>query len=738
MAGFLYKIFLPLGAAGMLCAGEESGSAASAVLTTTRGVRGLDRAVAAKVLPVRVRGVVTFCYLKAVVGFIIESEGVGIWVGVSDSGAAMKQSPGLDNPVSPPLADGSSNPKALLAAVRSLEPGQEVEVIGFTVPGGYAPSIAAVSVRVLGNKTLPPAPILDPSRLLTGALDSQRVRVEGVIQNAEYNGEKSTRMILTLAMPGHRFPVRVIERGKYRLEDWVGARIEATAVGTGYFNERAELLGAFLTTTDFSSWRILVPPSPDPFAVPAVSLSQMLPFSQSDPVLTRQRITGTITLFRKGDFVMIEEDQRAVRVNTNDFSIFKPGDVVEASGFVELRQNFAELTGAVVRKIGEKPPPQPADLRIDDVLVKLDATQSLVRSPKDYFGRLVTFAAILQLNEPWEGGRRLVCSSDKHSFTAVLDADGGAAAIADLRAGSELRITGVCDLQYSATQPSVQFAYPTGVTLQMRSPADIVVTRAASWWTASRLLMALGGTVLAMLSALLWAGQLRRRVAKQSEVIGKQMAHVTLHEERTRMARELHDTLDQELMGVSLQLDAAHDVLEDAPDKAQRALVSAQALLKHTRSEARRSIWDLRNSVLEDADLPGAINHSLRQFSAPDVPGITLEVTGVERRLPYRVETNLLRIATEAATNAVKHAHAKNVGITLDFGPDEITLTISDDGCGFDSTAAHKMPEGHYGLVGMRERAQQLGAFLDIHSAPGSGTHVRVRFPDAKTREKPS
>lgn len=739
MIRFVHMMFALFSAMGILSAGPMPDTTATdrpaaPVLTTTKEVRGLDRALAAKTLPVRVRGVVTFCYPEAVLGFIIECEGTGIWVGLS--GMARRQDPAREPPEAN-LAAALPASKPLTATVRQLQPGQEVEVCGFTVPGGYAPSIAAESVRVLGNKPLPPPPRLDPSRLLTGALDSQRVRIEGVVQNAAYEDKHSTRMALTLAMPGHRFSVRVIERGQSRVEDWVGARIEATAVGSVYFNERAELLGAFLTTTDFSSWRIMVPPPADPFAVPSVGLGQMLPFSQSDPVLTRQRLSGTVTLFRRGEFIMIEVDQRAVRVNTSEVTSYQPGDIVEASGFVELRQNFAELTGAVIRKIGQRAPPQPEALRIAEVLVKLDATRSLVLTSNDYYGRLVTFDALLQLNEPWEGGRRLLCASDNRSFTAILAADSGAAAIAELRPGSNLRLTGVCDLQYSASQPSMHFAYPTGVTLQMRSPADVVVTRAASWWTVSRLLLALGGTAAVTLGALLWAGQLRRRVAAQSAVIGRQMAHVTLHAERTRMARELHDTLDQELMGVALQLDAAHDVLAAAPAKAQRVLHSAQALLKHTRSEARRCIWDLRNSALEDADLPGALNHSLRQFSASDVPAISLEVSGVERRLPYRIETNLLRITTEAATNAVKHAHAQHVWVTLDFGAGDITLTINDDGCGFETASAARLADGHFGLLGMRERAQQLGAALDVRSTPGSGTQVRVILPNKKPPASP-
>jgi signal transduction histidine kinase len=229
-------------------------------------------------------------------------------------------------------------------------------------------------------------------------------------------------------------------------------------------------------------------------------------------------------------------------------------------------------------------------------------------------------------------------------------------------------------------------------------------------------------TVLLLAAA--WIALLRRQVARQTALIEAKVARETLQEERARMARELHDTLEQQLTGLSLQLDAAGDTLAESPEVARSALVSAQGLLKHTRIEARRSIWDLRPSALEDGDLLAALRETLPQASPGARPAITIEATGAARRLPAAVESGLLRIASEAVTNAVKHAQATSVRVRLSHAPDAVELTVRDDGCGFDATA---MPAaGHFGLTGMRERAARMNARLRIESRPGGGTTLTL------------
>jgi signal transduction histidine kinase len=195
-------------------------------------------------------------------------------------------------------------------------------------------------------------------------------------------------------------------------------------------------------------------------------------------------------------------------------------------------------------------------------------------------------------------------------------------------------------------------------------------------------------------------------------------------EERNRIARELHDNLEQELAGITMQLDLAVDCFEQAPRVAQHALETARDMSRHSMVEARRSVWDLRCQLLEIGDLVSA----LMQIIAPLVPReqskVDFKIHGVPVRLPSPVEMNLLRIGQEAVANAVKHGRANHVFIELRYSPSSVCLTVSDDGSGFGVTQTS--PTGHFGLLDMRERAQSMGSHLKVESQPGQGTRIAV------------
>jgi signal transduction histidine kinase len=275
------------------------------------------------------------------------------------------------------------------------------------------------------------------------------------------------------------------------------------------------------------------------------------------------------------------------------------------------------------------------------------------------------------------------------------------------------------------------------VSLQvaLRTPDDMRVVKPAPYWTTERLQWLAGIVLAGLLLAAAWIALLRRQVAKQTALIKTKVARETLQEERARMARELHDTLEQQLTGLSLQLDTAGDTLGESPEVAQRALAAARGLLKHTRVEARRSIWDLRPSALEDGDLLAAMRESLSHASPGARPEIIVEASGTVRRLPAAMESGLLRIATEAVTNAVKHAQATRVNVKLTYAPDTVEMIIRDDGCGFDATAAPG--SGRFGLTGMRERAARMNARLQLASQYGHGTTLTLTVPQKPTHPLP-
>jgi signal transduction histidine kinase len=197
--------------------------------------------------------------------------------------------------------------------------------------------------------------------------------------------------------------------------------------------------------------------------------------------------------------------------------------------------------------------------------------------------------------------------------------------------------------------------------------------------------------------------------------------------ERTRIAREIHDTLAQGFAGISVQLELVARLLTKAPEAAKPHLDQARQLVRSSLDEARRSVWALRSQALEKSDLPSALNATVKQLLENTPLQSQVKVSGIYRELSRTMEDNLLRIGQEAITNAIKHAQANQLRIELSYATDRVTLSVQDDGRGFDNT--QQSPNGHFGLVGMRERVSQMSGTLTVNSQPNVGTEILVEVP---------
>lgn len=196
--------------------------------------------------------------------------------------------------------------------------------------------------------------------------------------------------------------------------------------------------------------------------------------------------------------------------------------------------------------------------------------------------------------------------------------------------------------------------------------------------------------------------------------------------ERIRLSREIHDTLLQGLVGVAMHLDAAASACS-APAKGN--LRHARRQIEDYLREARQTIWNLRLDMPQTSDFPIALRTTVLRILGDGPPDFTFAVTGAERPLPSPVQSQLLRISQEAAANAIRHAAATAVNVTVDYAPDGIVLTVTDNGRGFDQGLPFDNSGEHFGLLMMHERAQQVGGRLSIHTERGAGTSVTASVP---------
>ena len=200
-------------------------------------------------------------------------------------------------------------------------------------------------------------------------------------------------------------------------------------------------------------------------------------------------------------------------------------------------------------------------------------------------------------------------------------------------------------------------------------------------------------------------------------------------EERARLAREIHDTLAQGFVGISSQLDAVAMSMPESETPARPHLELARRMARHSLTEARRSVMDLRAAALEGQDLASAIQNGTRMWTAGSGVDVEVDVNGTPARLPEEMEQHLLRIAQEAVSNVLKHAGASRIAVKLHMEARKLYLRIVDDGRGFDQENAFSSHGGHFGLIGMRERAERLGGELRLSSHPGEGTELEVMVP---------
>ncbi|MBW4511762.1 MAG: AAA family ATPase [Scytonematopsis contorta HA4267-MV1] len=204
----------------------------------------------------------------------------------------------------------------------------------------------------------------------------------------------------------------------------------------------------------------------------------------------------------------------------------------------------------------------------------------------------------------------------------------------------------------------------------------------------------------------------------------KRAEEASILEERNRMAREIHDTLAQAFTGILVQVGAATQVIADDLSATQAHLEIIDELARTGLTEARRSVTALRPQLLESGSLDSALHRLVTQMRAANNTDIIYEIKGAAYLLPVEVENNLLRIGQEALTNSIKYACANEIRVELTYENTQCILRVKDDGQGFGVGSIP--PVGGFGLLGMSERAENIGAQLSIQSQPGQGTEIVV------------
>jgi signal transduction histidine kinase len=598
------------------------------------------------------------------------------------------------------------------AAGRQLQPGDRVAVSGLLRRGGFSPWITPSEIVPLGRGAFPEARPASYSVLASGSADNQWLEIEGIVRSVDVP-EPGDFVVLNLGMSGGSLRVLVNHDAESNFSSLVDATVRLRGVGAVNVNKHGDVVEPSFRVPSFAEITILEPAQPDPFAQPSIPLEQLRRFSPGVWLRHRVRTSGVVTRQLSENTVFVRDGARGLKIETSTVVSFAPGDVIDIAGFPAMEEGMAVLEQAVCRRMHHVAAPAAVTPSMPDLL---EGTHN---------SDLVSIRARLV---DWViAGRNvtLVFQSGNQLFKGLFVAP---AAKPSLPARDSLvNVSGICVI---SELEDIWFYQPRSFLLLVANLGDLQVLQAPPWWTPGRLWRALAITGFVLLTAVVWVWSLRRQIEQTRAVIEQQARHAAALEERSRIARELHDTLEQGLTGLSLQMKAMETDLSQRPQAASSRLQFARQILRQSRALARNAIRELRSEAtpVREGLLEG-LERVARSWNHSGASRVEIVVHGNARPLPARFEQHLLGIGTEAMTNAVKHGRAGAISVEVDFRAAEVAVRIKDNGSGFDPDQHLERASGCFGLIGMRERVREICGEIRILSQPGHGAEILVTAP---------
>ncbi len=703
------------------------GQPGESVLTNAAEVLALPGPQAARSIPILVRGVVTAAQP--------DSEWKGRFFVQDDTAGVFVDNISLNQPY----------------------PGDVVEVSGVTHPGGYAPVISNPQWKKLGVAPLPRPKLVAIEQLMAGIEDSQRVEISGIVRAFRM---RERIAVFEIASGGYRLEVHVPLLAETELQKVIGATVRVRGTAATFFSgPLRHLITVTIHVPQPADFMVEKTVQGDPFEEPVISLNSLAQYHRGHELGRRVHVKGTVTHQRPGEDLFLQDATGGMRVKTRQLETVTPGQVVEAVGFADFEKFLPVLQDAIFRTNGAA---------VTAVAPRLVAEAEL-QAGLHHAGYVTLRGKLLDRVASWRQDRagagvyqRIVLMLQGSNLLFAAEAETTVqepGAYAAVPLGSIVEVSGIAllETERDGKLTALQLLLPNG--------NHIRVLEQPSWWTPRRLLFGLAGLFAVLLIAVTWTVAISKKNSALKRLVGeKEQAQVELEHandrleervkerteqlklqitarqeaelqfkavlaERTRLARELHDTLEQTLTGIALQMDTAARFSDTEHERANHHLELARNLVTQSQTEVRCSVWDLRSRSPEQIDLPGLLDKITRQLTEDTRLHVVVTSQGRVRPLPEIIEENLLRVSQEALTNIIKHSQATQATFALDYGPQNVILNIADNGVGF-AVEQHPGPrEGHFGLLGMTERTRRLHGTVTIVSQPGAGTTIRVTIP---------
>ena len=630
----------------------------------------------------RIRGVITY---------IDQNAGNGLFFVQDESGACL-------------IRLWAGTPRQTFAV------GQQVELVGTVAARGGLPEFAAMGCAITGIGELP-TPLRHPFESDAHQVRrGQWVELEGVGRRIGNEAE------LILMTREGLVSVQLDREFAPAVTPWINSLMRVRGV---YWNNPKPML--LVASPRFVEVGESSPD--DPFAVPAFSIATLLNQELEEWSTRRQRIAGVVTCTRDDRFV-VQDATGGICVETDEPPEVAVGDKVEVVGFFAKRATGCTLSESLIRKLGKAVLPPAIELSAE---IGWDQNKNTLT---------VAIEAVLLQTLRQGGLQTLDLQAEQRAFRAFLPVKDGS--LPQIANGSKVRVMGVSQIEGgnlskssdgTAAQPLV-----AKLELLLRTPADLVVVERPPWWNWKYTAALIGLSIAGGITSLVWIRTLRRRVQQRTVELCETMSRLQKETqvsatlaERDRLAAEIHDSVEQGLSAIIMQMDTAEQLVE-RPGEMKRFLKMVRDMAGFCRAEVHHAVWSMQSPLLDNADLPAALKRIAGDINTGGSLRVIVRVNGELRKLPAQVEHHLLRAGQEAITNAVKHASPSTIEVTLSYLPDSVRLRVHDNGHGFDPKAV-RVGISHFGLQGLHTRTKKIRGELTITSQPGEGAAIEIVVP---------
>ena len=597
-------------------------------------------------------------------------------------------------------------------------------VVAINENGIPAPNCDDIAVR--DTAIAPPPPEASARNLASGRFDNRLVRVRGTVLRT-FRDEIDPKYIhLTLTSDGAAFHATCCDdrASADDMRSLRGAEVMIDGVYSTSLSGLRELFGKSVNTLSPVAIRVLRPAPQDPFSVPTIDTAT--PTSPDEvSTLGRLRTTGrVIAVWQTRNLLLRDSAGKVRKVTLEKDGAPTCGESIEVAGTPETDLYRINLGDAVWRPFDGQPPEDepPVVMTAEELLTDGHGNYKINPTLHGRAVRLEGTVVNLPGNDPAYG----IMTLKSGDFAVPVEISANRDIADGLSIGCRISVAGTCVVETEPWRPYSAMPRATGVTLVVRAHNDVKILSWPSWWTPQRFSMVVGVLLLAILGIVIWNRALQRLVDRKSRQLMKgemaQIKAVLRIKERTSLAVELHDSLSQNLSGVACQIAATKGALPSNAEDAAQQLATAERMLLSCRTELRRCLWDLRGNALEERDFSEAVRKTIAPVAIGAETHVRFDVS--RARLNDTTAHAVMCIIRELVSNAVRHGHAKTVRVAGEFHNGVLSLSVRDDGCGFDPERCGGPAEGHFGLEGIRERAKRLNGEFRITSTPGNGTRA--------------